>query len=225
MKKYLHTLRKCPLFDGIAEEDLTRMLGCLGARVMYFDKKYTVFAEGTAAKYVGVVLSGSVQIIQFDYFGNRSILAEIGEGGMFSEEFAAAGAESIPVSAVANEPGEIMLIDCSHILHTCHNNCGFHQKLIYNLMKALAKKTISFHERVAVTSKRSTREKLLAYLALWAQKTGKNEFDINFDRQELADYLEVERSGLSAEIGKLKREGIIDSHKNHFVLLAGYEEP
>ena len=225
MKKYLPILRKCPLFDGIAEEDLTRMLGCLGARVMFFDKKYTVFAEGTAAKYVGVVLSGSVQIMQFDYFGNRSILAEIGEGGMFSEEFAAAGVEAIPVSAVANEPGEIMLIDCSHILHTCHNNCGFHQKLIYNLMKALAKKTISFHERIAVTSRRSTREKLLAYLALWAQKTGKNEFDINFDRQELADYLEVERSGLSAEIGKLKREGIIDSNKNHFVLLSGYEEP
>jgi CRP-like cAMP-binding protein len=199
------------------------MLVCLGARVMSFDKKYTVFTEGTAAKYIGIVLSGSVQVQHFDCFGNRSILAEIDAGGMFAEEFAAAGVESIPVSVVANEPSEVMLIDCSHILHTCRNNCGFHQKLIYNLMKGLAEKTISFHRRIEITSKRSTREKLLAYLAYWAQRTGKNEFDINFDRQELADYLEVERSGLSAEIGKLKKEGIIDSYKNHFVLLDGGE--
>lgn len=213
-------MRKCPLFDGIGDEDLLRMLTCLGARVMFFDKKYTIFTEGTSAKYVGVVLSGSVQVMQFDYFGNRSILSEIGESEMFAEEFACAGVGQIPVSVVAGEPSEVMLIDCSHILHTCQNNCGFHQKLIYNLMKALAEKTIRFHQRIGITSKRSTREKLLSYLALWAKKTGAREFDINFDRQELADYLEVDRSGLSAEIGKLKKEGVIDSKKNHFVLLS-----
>ena len=219
LKKYLPILRKCPLFDGIGDDDLLRMLTCLGARVTFFDKKYTIFTEGTSAKYVGVVLSGSVQVMQFDYFGNRSILSEVGESEMFAEEFACAGVDSIPVSVVAGEPSEIMLIDCSHILHTCRNNCGFHQQLIYNLMRSLAEKTIGFHQRIEVTSKRSTREKLLSYLALWEKKTGKREFDISFDRQELADYLEVERSGLSAEIGKLKKEGIIDTKKNHFVLL------
>ena len=112
-----------------------------------------------------------------------------------------------------------MLIDCSHILHTCANNCGFHQQLIFNLMKDLATKTILFHQRIEITSKRSTREKLLTYLAMQAKRVGSNSFDIAFDRQELADFLEVDRSGLSAEISKLRREGILESTKNHFELL------
>ena len=219
MDKYFGILSKCPLFADIAREDLLRMLVCLGARVEHFDKKYTVFAEGSIARYIGIVLSGSVQIVHVDYFGNRSILAAMGPSEMFAEDFAAAEVQSLPVTVIADEPADVMLIDCSHILHTCHNNCGFHQQLIFNLMKDLAKKSIRLHQRIEVTSKRTTREKLLAYLAIEAQKAGRHGFDIPFDRQELADYLEVDRSGLSAEIGKLKKEGILDSHKNHFILL------
>ena len=140
MKKYLEILKKCPLFDGIAEDDLLRMLVCLGAKTEHFDKKYTVFSEGTPAKYIGVVLSGAVQIIQVDYFGNRSILGEIESTQVFAEAFACAAVESMPVTVIASEPSEIMLIDCNHILHTCENNCGFHPQLIFNLMKDLAKK-------------------------------------------------------------------------------------
>ena len=219
MKKYLEILKKCPLFFGIEEDKLLKMLDCLGARVDSYDKKYTVFSEGTPAKYLGIVLSGAVQVIQIDYYGNRSILTEVKPSGMFGEEFACAELSSIPVTVIANEQSEIMLLDCSHILYTCHNNCGFHQQLIFNLMKDLATKTIIFHQRIEVTSKRTTREKLLTYLALEAKRAGKSYFEIDFDRQELADYLEVERSGLSAEIGKLKREGIIDNKKNYFKLI------
>ena len=219
MKKYLEILKKCPLFDNIEEESLIKMLSCLGAKVEFFDKKYTVFSEGSPAKYLGIVLSGSVQTVQVDYYGNRSILSDMGPSELFAEAFACAEVASLPVSVVADEPCEIMFIDCRHILHTCANGCGFHHQLIYNLMKDLATKTIMFHQRIEVTSKRSTREKLLTYLALQAKKANSNRFDIPFDRQELADYLEVERSGLSAEIGKLKKEGILDNQKNHFVLL------
>jgi len=219
LKKYLQILKKCPLFCDIEEEDLLRMLVCLGARVEFFDKKYTVLSEGCPAKHIGIVLSGSVQVVQVDYYGNRSILSEIAASEVFAEAFACAETRSLPVSVIMSEPGEIMLIDCSHILHTCHNNCGFHQKLIFNLMKDLALKTILFHQRVEITSKRTTREKLLAYLNVQAQRVGKDSFDIPFDRQELADFLIVDRSGLSAEIGKLKREGVIDVEKNHFTLL------
>lgn len=219
MKKHFGILRKCPLFDGIAEDDLARMLICLGAKIEHFDKKYTVFAEGSPAHYIGIVLSGSVQIVQVDYFGNRSILSALGASQVFAEAFACAELPQLPVSVIADEPCDIMLIDSNHILHTCENHCGFHQRLIYNLMKDLAKKTILFHQRIEVTSKRTTREKLLAYLAMEAQRVGAHSFDIAFDRQELADYLEVDRSGLSAEIGKLKKEGILENQKNHFVLL------
>ena len=219
LKKYLRILRKCPLFNGIEDENLLRMLTCLGAKIEFFDKKYTIFGEGTPAKYIGIVLSGSVQMMQIDYFGNRSILSEIGVTEVFAEAFACAEINELPVTVIANEPSEIMLIDSSHILHTCQNHCGFHGQLIYNLMRDLANKTIAFHQRIEITSKRSTREKLLTYLMIQAKKNGAQSFDIPFDRQELADYLEVDRSGLSAEIGKLKKEGIIDTYKNHFVLL------
>jgi CRP-like cAMP-binding protein len=141
------------------------------------------------------------------------------ESEVFAEAFACAEIDAMPVTVIANEPCEVMLIDCSHILYTCSNNCGFHQQLIFNLMKDLATKTILFHQRIEITSKRSTREKMMAYLMLQAKKSGRNSFEISFDRQELADYLEVERSGLSAEISKLKKEGIINNQKNYFELL------
>ncbi len=195
------------------------MLTCLGARVISFDKKYTVFAEGSPARYLGIVLSGSVQVIRVDYFGNRSILAQIEPPHLFGEAFACAETASLPVTVIANEPSDVMLIDCSHILHTCQNNCGFHGQLIYNLMRDLAEKTILFHQKSEITAKRSTREKLLSYLAMQAKRAGSNRFRIPFDRQELADYLEVDRSGLSAEISKLRKEGILESERNEFTLL------
>ena len=219
MKKYLEILKKCPLFAEIGEADLLRMLSCLGARVAGFDKKYTVFAEGAGAKYIGIVLSGGVQMVQVDYYGNRSILSSMRPGEVFGEAFACAEVAALPVSVVATEESEIMLIECAHILHTCQNNCGFHQQLIFNLMRDLAKKTILFHERIEVTSKRTTRQKLLAYLAGEAKRVGKSDFTVPFDRQELADYLEVDRSGLSAEISKLRREGVLENRKNRFILL------
>ena len=216
MKKYFEVLKKCPLFVGIDECDLSAMLGCLGARVESFDKKYTVFTEGNPARYIGIVLSGSVQLVTNDYDGNRSILSGVGVGELVGEAFACADMASIPVSVIANEPCEIMFIECRRILYSCSNACSFHGRMIFNLMKDLANKNIMFHQRIEVTSKRTTREKLMAYLLLRAKAEGKDRFEIPFDRQELADYLEVDRSGLSAEISKLKREGIIDCRKNHF---------
>ena len=219
MQKYFDVLRRCRLFDGIDDSQIMKMLVCLGAKIEKFDKKYTVFAEGSAPKFIGIVLSGSLQVIQIDYYGNRSILSEVEPSEMVAEAFACAETESLPVSIIANEPSEIMFIDCSHILHTCSSNCGFHQNMIFNLMKDLAQKNIMFHRKLEITSKRSTREKLLAYLSMYAKKTDSNSFEIPFVRQELADYLEVERSGLSVEISKMKKERIIDCEKNWFRLL------
>lgn len=219
MKKYKKILRECPLFDEIEDDDLLKMLDCFDAKVMSFDKKYTILQEGKPARYIGIVLSGSVQIIRVDYYGNRSIISELNAPDMFGEAFACAETQELPVTVIANEPCEVMLIDCSHILHTCSNHCRFHQQIIFNLMKDLATKTILFHQKLEITSKRSTREKLMAYLMMRAKKVGSDSFEIPFDRQELADYLEVDRSGLSVEISKLRREGVIDCEKNTFVLL------
>ena len=219
LKKYFEILRKCSLFDQIEDQYLIAMLSCLGAKRESFDKKYTIFAEGNPARYFGILLSGSAQIIKHDYYGNRSIVSGIVPGELFGESFACAGMPTLPVSIVANEPCEVLLIDSEHVLHTCSNGCDFHRRMIFNLMRDLAVKNIMFHQKLDITSRRSTREKLLAYLAYMEEQTGSNSFDIPFDRQELADYLEVDRSGLSVEISKLRREGVIECRKNHFVLL------
>lgn len=219
MQKYLNILRKCSLFSGIEDANLIKMLTCLGAKTELFDKKYTIIAEGNPAKYIGILLSGSARVVQIDYFGNRSIVAQINAGELFCESFACAETGAVPVSVVADEPSEVMLIECSHILHTCSNNCGFHQQLIFNLMKDLATKNIMFHQKIEITSKRTTREKLLAYLIFCAKRENSRVFDIPFDRQALADYLEVDRSGLSAEISKLRAEGILACRKNRFEIL------
>jgi len=219
MKIFLEVLRKCPLFFNIDDGNLITMLGCLGARVDKFDKKYTVFAEGSQAKYIGIVLSGSVQITQLDYYGNRSILTSIGKGEIFAEAFACADIKELPVSVIANEPSEIMLIDCKRILNVCTAGCAFHNQLIYNLMKDIATKAVMFQQKIEVTTKRTTRDKIMAYLMLCAKKTGSSSFEIPFDRQELADYLEVDRTGLSNEISKLRREGVLESRRSYFHLL------
>ena len=219
MKKYLEILKKCPLFANIEEESLLRMLTCLGAETVSFDKRDTVFAEGVEAKSIGVVLKGELESVRYDYNGNKSIINKIDAPEIFGEAFACAEAKSLPISIIAKESSEVMLIDCAHILHTCSNNCGFHQQLIYNLMKDLALKTLFFHERIEVTSQRSTREKLLTYLDIVSKQKNSKKFTIPFNRQELADYLEVDRSGLSAEISKMRKEGILESNKNYFKLL------
>jgi CRP-like cAMP-binding protein len=219
VEKYLGTLSQCSLFLNIDTASLLRMLTCLGARVRHFGKRETIVSEGDAVRDVGVLLSGTAQTVQVEYYGNRNIVSGVTEGELFLEEFACAETDETPVSVVATEECEVMFIDCAHILHTCQNGCGFHHQLIYNLMRGLAEKSISFHERMEITGKRTTREKLIAYLSMMAKRTGKRSFLIPFDRQELADFLEVDRSGLSTEIGKLYREGVITAKKNRFTLL------
>ncbi|MEE1013962.1 MAG: Crp/Fnr family transcriptional regulator [Clostridia bacterium] len=219
MKKYFEILRKCPLFCGITDESLTAMLGCLDAKACRFGKNQTVIAEGSRARHIGILLSGSLQIVRVDYYGNKSIVATVEPGEIFGESFACAEVEEIPVTVTATEPSEVLLIDCNRVLHACNHACEFHSRMIFNLMKVVAMKNLVFHQKIEITSKRTTREKLMSYLLLQAKKNGSKSFTIPYDRQGLADYLEVDRSGLSTEISKLRREGILMCHRSHFTLL------
>ena len=218
MEKILDILALCPLFFGIRQEDMGAMLSCLGAKQKSFSKGEIILGEGAPAELIGVVLSGMVQVVREDYFGNRSMMAKLGPAEMFAEAFALAGVEGMPVNVVAAENCEVMLIDVSRISRPCAKACGFHQQMIYNLMRILALKNLACNQKIEVVSRRSTREKLMAYLLLQAKRAKKSTFLIPFDRQELADYLEVDRSGLSTEIGKLRREGVIDCEKNRFTI-------
>ncbi len=219
MKEYYAILERCALFDGIHMDDLQAMMGCIGGRVMQIPKGAYVLQEGDSATQVGLVLSGSVQLVREDYYGNRSIVAHIGPSQLFGETYACANVAALPVSIVADTESWVLLMDCRRITTSCCNACEFHSRIIYNLLRLVATKNLVFDQKIQITSQRTTREKLMAYLLNQAKLQGSNSFTIPYDRQDLADYLEVDRSGLSAEISKLRKEGVLESVKNQFTLL------
>ena len=219
MKQFHPVMEQCPLFEGIQMEDLGAMLGCIGGRTLKVAKGQPVFREGDPATHVGMVLSGAVQLVREDYYGNRSIVAHIGPAELFGETYACAGVAALPISVIADTDSQVLLMDCHRITTTCSSACAFHSRIIYNLLRLVATKNLVYDQKIQVTSRRTTREKLLTYLLDQAKLQGSNSFTIPFDRQELADYLEVDRSGLSAQISVLRREGILESEKNQFRLL------
>ena len=219
MKEFFPILERCPLFDGIDLKDLSSMLTCLGARVSKYQKNQIVFQEGEAAKYVGIVLSGAAQIVREDFYGNRSIVARIEPTELFGESFACAGVAALPVSVAAAEDCQVMLIDCRRITVSCTSACSFHRRMIFNLLRMVATKNLVFNQKIEITSHRTTREKLMAYLLMQAKQNKSSSFTIPYDRQALADYLGVDRSAMAVEISKLRKDGIITCEKSHFKLL------
>lgn len=218
MENYFSILSRCPLFHGIEQKDLNAMLGCLGAKFTSFSKGDPVFLEGEPAQLVGVVLSGGVQVVQDDYYGNRSVLSILQPGDSFGEAFSCAGLDSMPVSVFAIKDGEVLLLNCQRILTMCSHTCHFHSLLIQNILKGLAQKNLAFTQKVRYMSQKTTRAKLLAYLFDQAKQQGSEEFAIPCNRQALADYLGVERTAMSAEISKLKKAGLLDTKGSWFCL-------
>ncbi|MDY4413502.1 MAG: Crp/Fnr family transcriptional regulator [Ruminococcus sp.] len=219
MRKYPEILKECKLFMNIEEKNISALLDCLGAEIRSYKKNQNIFSEGDTLSHIGIILSGKVQIIRIDFYGNRSILTTFGQTEIFGEAFACAEIKSVPVSAFAENDCEIIFIDSNRILKPCCNACGFHSRLIFNLMKSVAVKNLILNQKIEIISKRSTREKLLSYLMIQAKQHNSNSFEIPYSRQELADFLEVDRSGLSAEISKLKNQNVIECKRNFFKLI------
>ena len=219
MKEFFPLLEKCPLFEGIEPDNLSAMLACLGARVSEYQKNQVILQEGDPAKYVGIVLTGAVQIVREDFYGNRSIVAQMEPAELFGESFACARVAVLPVNMVAAEDCQVMLIDCRRITASCTNACSFHNQMIFNLLQVVATKNLVFNQKIEITSHRTTREKLMAYLLMQAKQHHSRSFTIPYDRQALADYLCVDRSAMAVEIGKLRKDGIIVCEKSYFELL------
>ena len=218
MEENFEILSQCPLFSSIGREDLESMLQCLGARRVFYEKNQHVFLEGDPARWVGVVLSGGVQIIREDLDGNRSILASAGPGELFGEVFACAGLDQLPVTVTAIADSHILRLSCRWIIETCSQSCAFHSLLIQNLLRLLSEANVKLENRSRHMSRKTTREKLLSYLSQQALLRGSREFEIPYNRQELADYLGVDRSAMSSELGKLRAEGVLDYRRSWFGL-------
>lgn len=219
MEEYYSLLSASDLFYGLTSEELGSMLHCLGAKIVDTQKGDPVFLEGDPAGFVGIVLEGSVQVVQEDYFGSRSVIHHSGPGDIFAEAFSFTNLDTMPVSGYAVKNSRCMILSCRRMMTVCSNACTFHNRLVKNLLTLVSRKNLMLNEKIRFMSQRTTREKLLAYLSDQAKKTGSAEFTIPYDRQALADYLSVERSAMSAEISKLKKDGILEVKGSHFRLI------
>ena len=208
-----------PLFAGLTAAEAAAALPCLGARRVRFARgEYLLRAGGRTAE-LGLVLSGALLVIQEDFWGGRNILAKLGPGQLFAESFACAPDRPLNVSVTAETPGEALFLDAGHILRPCARQCPFHALLIRNLAGVLAEKNLRLNEKLTHTGRRTTRAKLLSYLSAEAEKRGRADFEIPFSRQELADYLAVDRSAMSAELSRLRDEGVLRFDRSRFELL------
>jgi len=219
MEKYFEILSATPLFAGIDRDELGAMLTCLGANVIELQKGEPVFLEGDAAGFVGVVLEGSIQIVQDDYYGNRALLAHAERGDIFAEAFSFAGVPAMPVSGYAMRSSKVMILSCQKMLTVCANTCHFHNQLVKNLLQVVAQKNLVLSRKIQFMSQKTTKDKLMSFLLEQAKQANSPAFTIPFDRQALADYLGVERSAMSAELSKLRKDGVLESKGSWFHLL------
>lgn len=218
--KDIEILAKSALFSEINPDDISAMLSCLAARSCEYDKERYIYSLGDIVKSVGIVLTGGVYVVNEDFWGNRSIVSKLGPSDMFGESFSFAEEDGLlPISVITSEKSRVLFIDYRKIITTCSSGCVFHTALIRNMVHILAEKNILLMQKIEHMAKRSTREKVLSFLSEQASKAGAAKFEIHFNRQELADFLAVDRSALSSELGRMRDEGILHFNKNHFELL------
>lgn len=218
MKKYLKILKKSQLFSGVAEDEIEAMLDCLSAELRTYQKGSYVLHQGEYLHHITVLVAGSLLIQKDDFWGNRSIVNKINVGEMFGEAYVAPGSEALLNDVIATEDSVIIFFDVHKILTTCSSACRFHAMVIQNLFYAISVKNRSLVQKLGHMSRRTTREKLLSYLSEQAKKQGTSSFEIPFNRQQLADFLSVDRSAMSNELCKLRDEGLLSFERNRFQL-------
>ncbi len=206
------------LFENIKAEDIERLLSCLAIARKTLQKGETVIAQGAEIDSIGVVVSGRIQVSRNDFAGNRVIVAEFGTGAIFAESFVCAGVSRSPVTVNATEPSLVIFMPYHRLMTSCEKACTFHQQLILNLVRLVARKNLVLSAKLEICSRRTIREKVLAYLGMESAKALSREVVIPFTRNELADYLAVDRSALSRELGQMQAEGLIEFDKNRFTL-------
>ena len=218
MEDYIEVINNSHLFAGVTEAETKSMLQCLSATTKEFVKKSYILRCGDLVSSVCLVLAGSVLLVKEDYWGNQNIVTRIQAGQIFAETYACVEGQPLGVSAVAAEKTRVLYLDVHRILSTCPTACAFHTRMIRNLMSILAYKNLIFNEKITHLSQRTTRSKLLSYLSAEAARCGSASFDIAFNRQQLADYLSVDRSAMSNELCKMRDEGLLWFARNHFEL-------
>lgn len=225
MKKNEEILQDCSLFQGLSEKQISSVLKCVKVKTANFAKDEYILHAGESTDFIGLILSGSAFMIQEDLWGNRNIIAPLNSGDFFAEIFAAKPGAILNTSVVASENCNIYSLNIDRLLRVCPNSCDHHHRIVRNLVTVLANKTLLLNDKITHISKRKTRDKLLSYLSSEAIRQGSPSFTIPYNRQQLADYLCVERAAMCSELSKLQEEGILKTNHSHFELLTNIVTP
>lgn len=212
-------LSQTPLFRGTTAQELEDMLACLGTDVHSYEKGQIIYCAGDTISSLGIVLSGSVLIENDDIWGNTTVLDCVGPGQIFAETYACTPDKPLMVNVVAAEPAQILFLNVGRVLQVCSHACAHHNALIRNLLSLSAQKNLNLSRKIFHTSPKTIRGRLLSYLSYQSLRSGSHTFTIPFNRQQLADYLNVDRSALSNELSKMQRDGLIQVERNRFTLL------
>lgn len=218
IENYLHIIGYTPLFIDVNTKDLISLLKCMNSHIETFPKNDFIFFAGDEPGSIGIMLEGNAVIIKEDIFGNRTIVSKVETGDIFGEVFACALIDELPVSVEAVTESKILFMDYKRILTTCSSNCKFHNALIKNMLRILAQKNLYLNNKNDILSSRSMREKIMKFLETTASEKDSLTFQIPYDRQELADFLGVNRSAMTRELLKMKEDQLIDFTKNQFKL-------
>lgn len=224
MEEYLSVLKKSYLFYGVSPEEISAMLKCLSARLKHYKKEEFIIRNGDYIHSVGMMLSGTALIIQEDFWGKRTIISEVLPGTIFAETYACIPSIPIEMSVISDSECDVLFLDFNKILNVCTSACTFHTRLIQNFLSAVARRNLTLTKKMQHMSKKTIREKLLSYLSAESLKSNSSTFDIPFNRQQLADYLSIDRSAMSNEMSKLQDEGVLVYKKNRFTLKEDFQE-
>lgn len=214
MERYFSVLQHCPLFSGLDEQELTQALAHLSPALRRLERGEFLLHADQRVNHLGVVLEGCLHILREDAFGGRAILADIQPGDLFAEAYACAGAP-LEVEVTAQTDSAVLLVSLAR-LRSVPGQEG--ARLTDNLIRVLARKNLTLNEKIGHLTRPTTREKLLSYLAAQRRRQGSDSFTIPFDRQQLADYLSVDRSAMSTQLSRLRREGLISCSGRRFTL-------
>lgn len=219
MKQFIPVLKRTKLFAGGTDQEIEAMLACLGAKEKEYQKGEYVFRQGECLNHFAILAEGGLHIQQDDYWGNRSIIGPIAVGEMFGEAYIAPGSGPLLNDVVAVQDSTVILFDAQKVLTTCSSACRFHATVVQNLFFVISERNRNLVQKLGHMSKRSTREKLISYLSAESQRHNSASFTIPFNRQQLADYLSVDRSAMSNELCKMRDDGLLLFEKNSFQLL------
>ena len=218
MKEFIPVLKRTKLFSGVGDDDISTMLTCLGARLLTYKKGEHVLRQGEHLSDILVLAEGSLHIQRDDYWGKRSILGHIGVGEIFGEAYVAPESGTLLNDVIAVEDSAVFFFDVKRVISTCSSACRFHTMVVQNLFFAISEKNRGLVQKLDYMSRRTTREKLLSYLSEEAKKQNSASITLPFNRQQLADYLSVDRSAMSNELCKMRDEGLLEFEKNRFRL-------